>query len=167
MMTVLLRITSWSGIEALINALIPIGICVVLPLIIIALVLRNRRHEVDKKTELMMKAIENGTTLDPSFFQQTSCCRMKTVKDKLMGWLLAACITSGIGLLSCASMLAAFIPRWSDLMRSPGPGPIISVLSISGVLIAVGIAFFIVYFIGKNKTWKKELAELDAKKPEE
>jgi hypothetical protein len=41
------------------------------------------------------------------------------------------------------------------------------VLSISGVLIAVGVAFFIVYFTGKNKTWAKELAELDAKKPEE
>ncbi len=162
----LLRITSWSGIEALIEALVPIGICVVLPILIISMIMRNRRHEVDKKTELMMKAIENGTTLDPSFFQQANCCREKTVKDKLMGWLLAACITSGIGLLSCASMLAAFIPRWRDLMRSPGPGPIFSVLSISGVLIAVGIAFFIVYFIGKNKTWKKELAELDAKKPE-
>ena len=114
-----------------------------------------------------MKAIENGATLDPAFFQQTNYRRKKTVKDKLMGWLLAACITSGIGLLSCASMLAAFIPRWSDLMRSSGPGPIFSVLSISGVLIAVGIAFFIVYFVGKNKTWKKELAELDAKKSEE
>ena len=163
----LLMSDGWYTIGKMFETLIPISICVVLPLIIIALVLRNRRHEVDKKTELMMKAIENGATLDPAFFQPTSCCRMKTVKDKLMGWLLAACITSGIGLLSCASMLAAFIPRWSDLMRSPGPGPIFSVLSISGVLIAVGCAFFIVYFIGKNKTWKKELAELDAKKPEE
>ena len=161
----LLRITSWSGIEALIEALVPIGICVVLPILIISMIMRNRRHEVDKKTELMMKAIENGTTLDPSFFQQANCCREKTVKDKLMGWLLAACITSGIGLLSCASMLAAFIPRWSDFMRNPGP--VISLLTLCGTLIAVGCAFFIVYFIGKNKTWKKELAELDAKKPEE
>lgn len=161
----LLRITSWSGLEALIEALVPIGIFVVLPILIIALVLRNRRHEVDKKTELMMKAIENGATLDPAFFQPTSCCRKKTVKDKLMGWLLAACITSGIGLLSCIAMLAVFIPHWSDFMGDPGP--VISLLTLCGTLIAVGIAFFIVYFIGKNKTWKKELAELDAKKPEE
>ena len=163
----LLTANGWSVLEDLFQAMIPIGICVVLPILIIALVLRNRRHEVDKKTELMMKAVENGTTLDPSFFQQTSCCRMKTVKDKLMGWLLAACITSGIGVLSCVSMLVAFVPRWSEYMRHPGPGPIISLLSISGVLIAVGIAFFVVYFIGKNKTWAKELAELDARKPEE
>ena len=47
------------------------------------------------------------------------------------------------------------------------PGPVISLLTLCGTLIAVGCAFFIVYFIGKNKTWKKELAELDAKKPEE
>ena len=117
----------WNFLHDLLEILIPISICVILPLIIIALVLRNRRHEVDKKTELMMKAIENGATLDPAFFQPTSCCRMKTVKDKLMGWLLAACITSGIGLLSCIAMLAVFIPRWSDFMRDPGP--VISLLN--------------------------------------
>ena len=161
----LLMSDGWYTIGKMFENLIPISICVVLPLIIIALVLRNRRHEVDKKTELMMKAIENGATLDPAFFQPTSCCRMKTVKDKLMGWLLAACITSGIGLLSCIAMLAVFIPHWSDFMGDPGP--VISLLTLCGTLIAVGCAFFIVYFIGKNKTWKKELAELDAKKPEE
>ena len=34
------------------------------------------------------------------------------------------------------------------------------------ILLAVGIAFFIVYAIGK-KTWAKELAELDAEKRSE
>ena len=85
----LLMSDGWYTIGKMFENLIPISICVVLPLIIIALVLRNRRHEVDKKTELMMKAVENGATLDPAFFQPTSCCRMKTVKDKLMGWLLS------------------------------------------------------------------------------
>ena len=159
----LLRITSWSGLEALIQALVPIGICVVLPILIIALVLRNRRNEVDKKTELMMKAIENGTTLDPSFFQQTSCCRKKTVKDKLMGWLLAACITTGIGVMIAAVMTLA-LSLTGEFQKDADN---VLFLIFPAVLIAVGIAFFIVYFIGKNKTWKKELAELDAKKSEE
>ena len=159
----LLRITSWSGLEALIEALVPIGIFVVLPILIIALVLRNRRHEVDKKTELMMKAIENGTTLDPSFFQQTSCCRMKTVKDKLMGWLLAGCIPTGLGVM--LGVVLAFALSSSGILQSDPSSALLFI--IPAVLIGIGIAFFIVYFIGKNKTWKKELAELDAKKPEE
>ena len=160
-MTILLQMSGWNAISRLFEVMIPIGICVVLPIIIIALVLRARRHEVDKKTELMMKAVENGSQLDPAFFQPTNCCR-KTVKDKLMGWLLAACITSGIGLLSCITLLVVFIPRWSDYMRNPAPVTVL--LTICAVLIAIGIAFFIVYFIGKNKTWAKELAELDAQK---
>ena len=160
-MTMLLQMNGWNAISRLFEVMIPIGICVVLPIIIIALVLRARRHEVDKKTELMMKAVENGTQLDPAFFQPTNCCR-KTVKDKLMGWLLTACILSGIGLLSAATLLALFIPRWEVFSRDPGP--VIALLTICAVLIAIGIAFFIVYFIGKNKTWAKELKELDDQK---
>ena len=165
MMTILLQMSGWNAISRLFEVMIPIGICVVLPIIIIALVMRNQRHEVDKKTELMMKAIEKGATLDPAFFQQANCGREKTVKDKLMGWLLAACILSGIGLLSAATLLALFIPRWEDFTRDPGPA--IFMLSACAILLAIGIAFFIAYSIGKNKTWAKELAELDVKKPSE
>ena len=50
---------------------------------------------------------------------------------------------------------------WND---EPG-GATVAILPCA-ILLAVGIAFFIVYAIGK-KTWAKELAELDAKKPEE
>ena len=38
--------------------LIPIGICVVLPVMIVWLVMRSRQHDMDKKTEVMLKAIE-------------------------------------------------------------------------------------------------------------
>ena len=159
----LLMSDGWYTIGKMFENLIPISICVVLPLIIIALVLRNRRHEVDKKTELMMKAIENGATLDPAFFQPTSCCRMKTVKDKLMGWLLAGCIPTGLGVM--LGVVLAFALSSSGILQSDPSSALLFI--IPAVLIGIGIAFFIVYFIGKNKTWKKELAELDAKKPEE
>ena len=159
----LLMSDGWYTIGKMFETLIPISICVVLPLIIIALVLRNRRHEVDKKTELMMKAIENGATLDPAFFQPTSCCRMKTVKDKLMGWLLAGCITTGLGVM--LGVVLAFALSSSGILQSDPSSALLFI--IPAVLIGIGISFFIVYFIGKNKTWKKELAELDAKKSEE
>ena len=158
----LLSTTAWGALSDLFQALIPISIFVVLPIVIIYLIMKNRRHEVDKKTELMMKAVEKGATLDPAFFQQANCCKEKTVKDKLMGWLLAACITAGIGLLACITVLAIFIPIWSDVLNDPGV--FLLILVSCAILIAIGIAFFIVYLIGKNKTWAKELAELDAKK---
>ncbi len=161
----LLAANGWDALSNLFQVFVPLGIVVVLPLVIISLVMRNQRHEVDKKAEVMLKAVENGATLDPAFFQQTSCGKKRTVKDKLMGWLLAACILSGIGLLSAATLLALFIPRWEDFTRDPGPA--IFMLSACAILLAIGIAFFIAYSIGKNKTWAKELAELDVKKPSE
>ena len=156
----LLMSDGWYTIGKMFETLIPISICVVLPLIIIALVLRNRRHEVDKKTELMMKAIENGAQLDPAFFESAAKagCKEKTVKDKLMGWLIAGCITAGIGILLCVVSILIIVNADVD------DAAIYMILVPSAVLIATGIAFFAAYFTGKKKIWAKELAELDAKK---
>ena len=44
--------------------LIPLGICVVLPVMIVWLVNRTRQNETNRKTEIMLKAIEAGATID-------------------------------------------------------------------------------------------------------
>ena len=159
--------TPWDATDRILNnlfnALIPIGICVILPIIVITLAMRTRRHEVDKKTEVMLKAVENGAQLDPAFFESAARagCKEKTVKDKLMGYLITACITSGIGLLlSIVSIV--FLALKVDL----NPAAILVLLIPCAILLAVCIAFFIVYYIGKKKIWAKELAELNEKKPE-
>ena len=152
-------------LRSFIDVLVPIGICVVLPIIVITLAMKPRRHEIDKKTEVMMKAIENGAQLDPAFFESAAKagCKEKTVKDKLMGYLTAACVTSAIGLLAGIVLTIVFTSQnfWND---EPG-GATVAILPCA-ILLAVGIAFFIVYAIGK-KTWAKELAELDAEKRSE
>lgn len=157
----------WDAVDRLFrhlfDALIPIGICVILPIIVITLAMRTRRHEIDKKTEVMMKAIENGAQLDPAFFASAAKvgCKEKTVKDKLMGYLTAACVTSALGLLVGIVFTIVFtnIGLWKDDV-----GVAITCIVPCVILLAIGIAFFIVYAIGK-KTWAKELAELDAKEP--
>ena len=156
----LLAANGWDALSNLFQTLIPIGIVVVLPIVIISLVMRNQRHEVDKKTELLMKAVENGATLDPAFFQQANSRRKRTVKDKLMGWLLAACITTGIGVMIAAVMTLA-LSLTGEFQKDADN---VLFLIFPAVLIAVGIAFFIVRAVGK-RTWAKELAELNAKTP--
>ena len=146
-----------------IEMLVPLGICVILPIIVIALAMKTRRHELDKKTEVLLKAVESGAQLDPAFFESAAKvgCKEKTVKDKLMGFLIAACITAGIGLL-LGIVSVVFLTVKVDL----NPAAILLLMMIPcAILLAVGIAFFIVYFVGKKKIWAKELAELDAKKP--
>ena len=147
-------------LRSLIDALVPIGICVILPIIVITLAMKTRRHEMDKKTEVLLKAVESGAQLDPAFFESAAKvgCKEKTVKDKLAGYLIAACITSGIGLL-IAIVSVIFLTVKEDL----DPAAILVLLVPCAILLGVGIAFFIVYFVGKKKIWAKELAELDAK----
>jgi len=156
MTNLLLESNAWIIFDGLVDSLIPIGICVVLPLILVSLVIRARKHEVDKKTEVMLKAVENGTQLDPAFFQEINKRKERTVKDKLMAYLTTACITSGIGVLM-AVVSTIFLIVKDDY----NPAALLVLLIPCAILIAVGIAFFIVYAIGK-KTWAKELAELDA-----
>lgn len=157
----------WDAVDRIFmnffQALTPIGICVILPIIVITLALRTRRHEIDKKTEVMMKALENGAQLDPAFFENAAKAgrKEKTAKDKLMGYLITACITSGIGLLAgiVFTVLAA------SFSNKPGMVIFLCILPCV-ILIAVGIAFFIAYAVGK-RTWAKELAELDRKQADE
>ena len=143
-----------------IETLVPLGICVILPIIVISLAMKTRRHEMDKKTEVLLKAVENGAQLDPAFFESAAKvgCKEKTVKDKLMGWLIAGCITAGIGILLCIVSILIIVNADVD------DAAIYMILIPSAVLIATGIAFFVAYFTGKKKIWAKELIELDAKK---
>ncbi len=149
-------------LRSLIDALVPIGLCVILPIIVISLAMKTRRHELDKKTEVLLKAVENGAQLDPAFFESAAKagCKEKTVKDKLAGYLIAACITAGIGLL-IAIVSVIYMTVKVDL----NPAVILVLLVPCAILLGVGIAFFIVYYVGKKKIWAKELAELDTRKP--
>lgn len=157
MMTIMI-LSAGHVLEKLGGILIPIGICVVLPVLVIWLALRNQQHEVDKKTEVMLKAIENGAELDPAFFQQATKRQPKNVKDKLMGYLTTACVTSAIGLIAgiVCSIVFTMAGAWTD-----APEMAFFYVIPCAILLAVGLAFFIVYFVGR-KTWAKELADLNA-----
>lgn len=156
MMTILVA-NGWTVMNNLVQALIPIAIVVVLPVLVVWLVMRARKHEVDKKTEILMKTIENGTELSPEFFNMTK--RPKSAKDKLMGYLTTAMVTGIIGLLTLLAQVVYYSTAslWKDQSGIP-----LVFLCISSIILAVGIAFFIVYSIGK-KTYARELAELDNK----
>ena len=155
-MFTILAINGWIVLDQFIDALIPISIVVVLPVLVVLIVMRARRYEVDKKTEILLKAIENGTQLDPSFFEISSP-RKRTVKDKLLGRLTTALVTGNIGLITLVAQIILYSSR---NMWQSGEDEVIVFPIISGIILAIGIAFLIVYFVG-TKTYSKELAELE------
>lgn len=133
------------------DALIPICICVVLPTLVIWLVGRVKQNETNRKAEIMLKALDNGAKIDSDFFKSQS--GSKTIKERLLGRLTAACIT---GLLGVAVLAVAVACR---LDWSTNNDVIIITTLFGGILLAVGVALFIVYFCGKKMLAKEIAAE--------
>ena len=132
------------------DIIVPIGICVVLPVMLVWLVTRVRRNEIDKKTEVMLKAIESGATIDSDLFKEAPKKR-KSTKERLLNRLICGCAASIIG----AALTAIGIIPWMTL-EDDYYAPL---LIFGGISIAVGIALFIGFFVGRKMLAKEMEAE--------
>ena len=115
---------------------------------VVWLALRARQHSVDRKAEIMLKAIESGATIDPNLLKPQT--EQKSLKEKLLGRLTGACVTSLLGVAFLIGGLAlnwnvSFVPIQTSLL--------------GGILLAIGIALFVTYFVGRNMLAKEIEAE--------
>lgn len=116
-----------------------------------------KKNETNRKAEVMLKAIENGASIDPEFFKSTTKQKkQRTIKERLLDRLTGACVTGLIGV----AMLAYGI--WKGDLNGWDNGDKMLIL-ISGVLIAVGIANLVLFIIGKNMLSKEIEAEEEQK----
>lgn len=128
------------------NFMLPVAVCVILPVLIVFIIGRVRKNETDRKAEIMLKALETGATLDPNFFKTAK--KKKSVKQELLEKLNGALIT---GLMGLAFLLLQFLGG-ADTSFS-------SFLPFAGaVMLAVGIGLFVSYYVGK-KMLAKEIEE--------
>lgn len=132
------------------DIIVPIGICVVLPVMLVWLVTRVRRNEIDKKTEVMLKAIESGATIDSDLFKEAPKKR-KSTKERLLNRLICGCAASIIG----AALTAIGIIPWMTLEDDT----FAPLLIFGGISLAVGIALFIGFFVGRKMLAKEMEAE--------
>lgn len=132
------------------DILVPIFVCVVLPVIIVWLVTRARQHETDKKTEIMLKAIENGAEIDPEFFKTKQSTR--SIKQELMDKFTGACVTSFMGI---AFLVIGLVNRSNPGMFK-GLWFLETALSAGAILLAIGFALFLSYLVSK-RTLAKEI----------
>ena len=132
------------------DIIVPIGICVVLPVMLVWLVTRVRRNEIDKKTEVMLKAIESGATIDSDLFKEAPK-KLKSTKERLLNRLICGCAASIIG----AALTAIGIIPWMTLEDDT----FAPLLIFGGISLAVGIALFIGFFVGRKMLAKEMEAE--------
>lgn len=123
-----------------------------LPVLIVWLVGRVQQNETNRKADIMLKAIESGATVDADLFRSQGS---KTLKERLLGRLVAACVTSLLGVAFI--VLTVVFAHVSRFKFDNGPQPFL--LIIGGVLLAIGISLFVVYFAGKKMLAKEIEAE--------
>lgn len=139
--------TFMNGLE---DILVPLGICVVFPLTIVWMYIRKRMNETNKRTQIVLAVIEKNPDVDIQEYLKKLNPPQKSLKEKLMKKLLWACVLMALGI--CAIGYAAI--RGYIGGRNPYNNEFLAV--IGAVLLMLGIAFLIVFFVSK-KTMAKEL----------
>ena len=122
-------------IFAMVEIIVPVAVCVVLPVMVVWLVFWSRNHIVDRKAEVLLKAIENGQDIDPEMFASDDRSK-RSLKMNLLGKLQTGIILliMGAGLVACA-------------LNIPDKD---SLFIIASILLALGIGFFVSFFVGRK-----------------
>jgi len=140
------------------DILVPLGICVVLPVMIVWLVMRTRQNETNKKTEIMLKAIESGVAIDTEFFKSQQRGQ-KTIKERLLKRLAGGCIFTLMGIVFT---VIGFVNKdmMTEIHMQPDSFTIPCIFG--GIFFAIGICLLIVFFVGKKMLAKEIEAEAKA-----
>lgn len=125
--------------EGIIALSIPIAICVVLPVMVVWLTTRSKNHLIDKKTEVLLKAIENGQEVDPELFAEPKANRKGSTKKLLLNRLQNGVLFSILGIFLILSVLFDCTIMTNEIQ-----------VFIAGASLAVGVACFVAYFVGRK-----------------
>ena len=142
------------------DIILPIFMCVVMPVAIVWLVMRAKQNETNKMAEIMLKAIEAGIPLDPDFIKTQTRTLQKSLKERQLGWLTAACILIALGLGSI--LVGAIIILINNWTYDTAPTAYSLLTFAGGLVLVIGIALLVVYFIRKRILAKELEAEREA-----
>ncbi len=143
----------------MVEIIVPIGVCVVLPVLIVWLAMRARMNKDNAQKEILLAAIEKNPDLNIAQFIESMNQQKKLLKEKLLNKMLAGMISLFIGLgLTVMALIMSYAGGGNDnFIYTVGIG--------GAVCIAVGIAFLINYSVGRKFLAKDiEKEELQDKK---
>lgn len=122
------------------SILVPIAVAVVLPIMIVWIVFRSSTNKDNKNAEIIMKAIENNTAIDPDRLIDALGKPKNTPQQILQARLLRGCIFTFVGIACCIfNLITAYVGGFDTELWN-------EVLFVACVTLAVGIAYLVVYF---------------------
>lgn len=133
------------------NIIIPVSICVVLPVLIVAIYSYRKINNDNRRTQVLIKAIEANNEIDAESLAKTLAIPRKSRYEVLYSRLLRGCIFSLVGL---------FMVVFSIVQICMGTEPSADPVTVPGVFggasIAVGLSYLIVYFVSRGQVVNKE-----------
>lgn len=122
----------------LVQILVPIGVAVVLPIAIVAIVFRSALASERNRKEIVLAALEKNPDIDVEQLMKNLKKSEKLIKEKLLARLEHGCL--------CCLMGVAFMLLYFFL----GVQGEDFIVVVGAALIAIGIAFLVSYFVGRR-----------------
>jgi hypothetical protein len=139
--------------KELIGILVPLGCGCLLPIMVVWFSVRRRMNETNKRTEIVLAAIEKNPEMDIEEWMKKISPKQKLLKEKLLSKLLKGtlCALLGLGLVGFGAWL-------SYAGRGGTDNPVMAICA-GLILLAIGIAFLVNYGVGKKMLAKELEAE--------
>lgn len=128
------------------DILVPIFICVVLPVAIVAIVFYTKINNDNKRSKVLIKAIESNCNINADKLAEALQKPRKTEREILNGRLLRGCIFSLIGLALCIIGLVEYL-NGVEMGADPATIPLI----FGSISAAIGVSYLIVYFATRRQ----------------
>lgn len=138
----------------LVQILVPIGVAVVLPIAIVAIVFRSALASERNRKEIVLAVLDKNPDIDVEQLMKNLKKSEKLIKEKLLARLEHGCLCCLMGM---AFMVLYFFlgVQGEDL-----------IVVVGAALIAIGIAFLVSYFVGRRMLAKEMEAEQQNMKQE-
>ena len=138
----------------LVQILVPIGVAVVLPIAIVAIVFRSALASERNRKEIVLAVLEKNPDIDVEQLMKNLKKSEKLIKEKLLARLERGCLCCLMGVVFM--LLYFFLGVQSEDL----------IVVVGAALIAIGIAFLISYFVGRRMLAKEMEAEQQNMKQE-
>lgn len=130
----------------LVQLLVPIGVAVVLPIAVVAIVFKSVLASERNRKEIILAALEKNPNLDVEDLVKRMKKSEKLLKEKLLARLEHGCLCCLMGVAFV--LLSFFLSVQNEFLIISG-----------AALIAVGIAFLVGYFVGRRMLAQEMEAE--------
>ena len=128
------------------DILVPISICVVLPVAIVLIIFMTAMNSDNKRAKVLIKAIEANNNIDADKLAAAFAKPRKTPLEILNKRLLRGCMFTftGIALIIVALVSLAYGTEFAnDSVTLP--------MIFGGALLAIGLSYLVVYFVTRKQ----------------